>query len=49
MLGMTVDESLDYISERLGPQAINREEMQYWWNFYRRIRQVCKFLVLLKI
>lgn len=40
MRGLSVEESLEYISERVGPGAISYDEMQYWWNFYRRIKQV---------
>jgi hypothetical protein len=39
LMDWSVSDAVHYICQRLGPNAIDEEQMQYWYNFYRRIKQ----------
>lgn len=39
IMDWNVADSVAYIRERLGPAAIEHDEMLYWYKFYRRIKQ----------
>lgn len=36
---LNVADSIKYIQSRLGPSSIDEKNMQYWYNFYRGIKQ----------